>query len=145
MEQERPRWGREAADKWAREEAGAARCLVCLKHAGLDPTQERDGKEAAVGGGKRGAQAGGGGGGPVARLVCGVVHGAGQHAGRGGRDRGTEPRWASQLTPRGWRMCRDLLEREQAPEAIQGRTAPGKRRGSQLADESLTKRRSEGT
>ena len=63
MEQERPRWGREAADKWAREEAGAARCLVCLKHAGLDPTQERDGKEAAVGGGKRGAQAGGGGGG----------------------------------------------------------------------------------
>ena len=33
----------------------------------------------------------------------------------------------------------------QPPEAIRGRAAPGKRRGSQLADESLTKRRSEGT
>ena len=33
----------------------------------------------------------------------------------------------------------------QPPEAIQGRAAPGKRRGSQLANESLTKRRSEGT
>ena len=47
MEQARPRWGNEAIDTWAREEAGAARCLVYLRHAGLDPTQERDGKEAA--------------------------------------------------------------------------------------------------
>ena len=46
MEQARPRWGSEAVDTWAREEVGAARCLVYLRHAGLDPTQERDGKEA---------------------------------------------------------------------------------------------------
>ena len=49
-ERERPRWGREAVATWAREEAEAARCLVCLRHAGLDPTQERDvsdGREAA--------------------------------------------------------------------------------------------------
>ena len=54
---------------WAREEAGAARCLVCLRHAGLDPTWERNRKEAAeerVGG----VQAGGGGGGS-AGVVCG--------------------------------------------------------------------------
>ena len=31
----------------------------------------------------------------------------------------------------------------QSPEEIRGRAAPGKRRGSQLADESLTKRRKE--
>ena len=94
---------------------------------------------------------------------------------RGGRGRGLEPRWASRLTPRAWRVSRGLSERERArrqecagaaytilweppspgdlrghqwaqpPEAIQGRAAPGKRRGSQLANESLTKRRSEGT
>ena len=46
VEQARPRWGSEAVDTWAREEVGAARCLVYLRHAGLDPTQERDGKEA---------------------------------------------------------------------------------------------------
>ena len=32
-----------------------------------------------------------------------------------------------------------------SPQAIRGRVAPGKRRGSQLADESLAKRRHEGT
>ena len=40
-------WGSEAVDMWAREEVGAARCLVYLRHAGLDPTQERDRNEAA--------------------------------------------------------------------------------------------------
>ena len=41
--------------------------------------------------------------------------------------------------------CGDTRQWAQPPEAIRGRAAPGKRRGSQLADESLTKRRSEGT
>ena len=33
---------------------------------------------------------------------------------RGGRGRGLEPRWASRLTPRAWRVSRGLSERERA-------------------------------
>ena len=70
-ERGRRRWGREAVATWAREEAEAARCLVCLRHAGLDPTQERDGREAAEGREERKQVEA-----TVARLVACVIRGS---------------------------------------------------------------------